>query len=170
VVGSSGSGKTTTAAAIAARLRVPHLELDAVHWLPGWEERDPDEFRRIVFDFAAQPRWVIDGNYMGRLGARIDHLVDTYVWLDLPRWRVMAAVLARTLRRGITGEELWGTGNREHLSSLFKREPTDNIVLWAWTQHDKNRNRYAASEQAGQHRWVRLRSRRAVERFLAAME
>ena len=79
VVGNSGSGKTTTAAAIAQRLGIPHLELDAVHWLPGWTERDPDDFRRIVDEFAAQPRWVIDGNYRGRLADRLDHLIDIYV-------------------------------------------------------------------------------------------
>ena len=166
VVGGSGSGKTTTAKALAQRLGIPRLELDTVHHLPGWEERDSDEFRDIVLEFATKPRWVIDGNYTGRLGDRIDHLVDTYVWLDLPRWRVVAAVLARTVRRGFTGEELWDTGNRERLSSLLKRDPLDNIVLWSWTQHHRNRDRYESKERAGQHRWIRLTSRRQVKRFL----
>jgi len=166
VVGSSGSGKTTAARAIAARLGIPLLELDAVHWMPGWQERDPEEFRQIVLHFAARPRWVIDGNYGGRLADRIDHLVDTYVWLDLPRWRVVAAVLARTLRRGVTRKELWGTGNRERLSSLFKREPADNIVLWSWSYYDKYSERYAAKQRDGQHRWIRLGSRRDLRRFL----
>ena len=166
VVGAAGSGKTTTAAALAARLGIPHLELDAVHWLPDWQERDADEFRAMVLEFAAAPRWVMDGNYTGRLGDGVDHLVDTYVWLDLPRWRVTLAVLVRSLRRGITGEELWGTGNRERLPSLLKREPIDNILLWSWTQHDRYRVRYQAKLQSGQHRWIRLTSRRAIRRFL----
>ncbi len=170
VVGSSGSGKTTTARAIAERLGIPHLELDAVHWLPDWEERDADEFRATVAGFAARPRWVIDGNYGGRMGEGIDHLVDTFVWLDLPRWRVFLAVLGRTLRRSITREELWGTGNRERIRTLFKRDPAENIVLWSWVHHDRYRERYEAIQRADRHRWIVLRSRRDVHRFLDTLE
>ncbi len=168
VVGSSGSGKSTTAAAIARTLDIPCLELDAVHWLPGWEERDAEEFRKIVLEFATQPRWVIDGNYSGRLGDRIDHLVDSYVWLDLPRWRVTAAVLGRTIRRSVTGEVLW-SGNRERLSSLLKRNPAENIVVWAWTQHRRQRERCDGLRRAGNQCWTRLRSRREVNRFLESL-
>jgi len=38
VYGQTGSGKTTVAARIARCLGVPHIELDAIHWLPGWAE------------------------------------------------------------------------------------------------------------------------------------
>ncbi len=31
VIGTSGSGKTTLARQISQRLRVPHIELDAIH-------------------------------------------------------------------------------------------------------------------------------------------
>jgi len=40
VVGSSCAGKTTFAAALSARLGVPHVQLDALHWLPDWVERE----------------------------------------------------------------------------------------------------------------------------------
>jgi adenylate kinase family enzyme len=165
VVGTSGSGKSTTAAAIARKLDIPYLELDSVHWLPGWQERDAEEFRRIIVDFAKQPRWVVDGNYSGRPGDRLDDLVDTYVWLDLPRWRVTLAVLRRTIRRGRTGEELW-SGNREHLLSLLKRDPLENVVLWSWTQHRRQREGYEEKTRTSSHRWIRLHSRREVNQFL----
>src|SRR4051794_28855788 len=130
VVGNAGSGKTTTAAAIATRLGLSHLELDAVHWLPEWQERDAEDFRRLVLEFAAAtPGWVIDGNYSGRLQDTLDDLVDTYIWLDLPRWRVSSAVAARSVRRALKHEELWNTGNREQISSLVKRHPNDNLLL-----------------------------------------
>lgn len=167
VVGSSGSGKTTTATAIAARLGIPRLELDSVHWLPDWQERDVDEFRRRALEFAtSHPRWVIDGNYTGRLGPTVDHLVDTFVWLDLPRWRVMAALLARTIRRSLTREQLWGTNNHERLRFLLSWDPHTNLMRWSWINHHKNRRRYGARAEAGAQHWVRLRSRREVREFL----
>ena len=36
VVGTSGAGKTTLARRIAALLMLPHIELDAINWQPGW--------------------------------------------------------------------------------------------------------------------------------------
>lgn len=43
-------------------------------------------------------------------------------------------VLVRTLRRGLTGVELWN-GNRETLRNLLRRDPQHNILLWSWTNH-----------------------------------
>jgi hypothetical protein len=36
VVGTSGSGKTTFARQLAARLDLPYYEMDALFWKPGW--------------------------------------------------------------------------------------------------------------------------------------
>ena len=170
VIGSSGSGKSTTAEAIARRLDIPRLELDGLHWLPGWRERDAEEFGRLVLDFAqSNPRWVIDGNYNGRLADRVDHLVDTFVWVDLPRWRIMTALLARTIRRSITRENLWGTGNTEKITNLLSRDPHTNLMVWSWTQHHRYQERYGGRMKSGRHRWIRLRSRGEVKRFLQGL-
>jgi hypothetical protein len=75
------------------------------------------------------------------------------VVLDLPRWRVMSQILPRTLRRAFTGEELWN-GNREHLRNLVSRDPEQNILLWSWTTHAKNRWRYRTA--ARDPRWAAL--------------
>ena len=54
VVGCSGSGKTTFARQLARLLGSPHIELDALHWLPNWVPRPTNEFRALVAQAVAQ--------------------------------------------------------------------------------------------------------------------
>jgi hypothetical protein len=63
VVGTSCSGKTTFATALAAALDVPQIELDALHWQPNWVEAPAEVFRADVAAAVAAERWVSDGNY-----------------------------------------------------------------------------------------------------------
>ncbi|MER6939714.1 shikimate kinase [Nocardioides sp. NPDC127514] len=46
VVGSSGSGKSTVARRLAETLGVRYVELDALHWRPGWVEEEHDGLGR----------------------------------------------------------------------------------------------------------------------------
>lgn len=48
VVGTSGAGKTTIACQIAARLGLPHVELDELHWDANWNEAPLPVFRTRV--------------------------------------------------------------------------------------------------------------------------
>ena len=62
VVGSSGSGKTTAARAVAERLGYARLELDSVYHQADWAALTDDEFRSTAQDFVSRDQWVIDGN------------------------------------------------------------------------------------------------------------
>lgn len=169
VVGNSGAGKTTFARALAHRLGVPHRELDEVFWDAGWVKKDGDVARAILREFldGSPGGWVVDGNWT-QMRAGLAEDVDVLVWLDYPRWVVMPRVVRRTLARGLLRRELWH-GNREDLRSLARREPEDNIVLWAWTNHDVYREQYRREAASGEVPVVRLRHPREARRWLAAL-
>ena len=103
VTGTTGSGKTTLALAVASRLGLPHAEQDAWNHLPGWQEAPLAQFRAAVDTFTAQTAWVMDGNYTkaNDIGwAR----ADTLIWLDYSAPLVFWQLLRRTLRRGCADE------------------------------------------------------------------
>lgn len=173
VVGTAGSGKTTTAAAIAARVAVPHLELDSVFHQPGWEPLDELEFRHRVEGFVAERAWVIDGIYSA-VADLVRPRADTIVWLNLPRSVVMRQLILRTIRRVGRREVLWN-GNRERWRNFFTLDPEESVIAWAWTHYDENGRRFEAmqaeveSTPAAGATFVRLRSRAQVDAFLAAL-
>jgi adenylate kinase family enzyme len=170
VVGNSGSGKTTMAAGLAAALGIPHLELDSVFHQAGWQALPREEFRAAVREFAAGEAWVIDGNYSSALRDILWERADTVVWLDPPRYRVMARLAWRTLRRLASGVELWN-GNRERWSNLFRLDPEESILRWAWTQHRPCRERYlrdSADPALAHLEFIRLRTTAETAAFARA--
>jgi adenylate kinase family enzyme len=170
IVGSSGSGKTSLARIISERLGIPHLELDAVNHQPDWKPLPHEEFQAAVRPLVAEVAWVIDGNYRS---TGVQDIVwgraDTVIWLDLPRWTTIRRVTARSIKRSATREELWN-GNREQWTNLIHPNPEINIVMWTWTRYAQTRTRYESdseSDERGNVHWIRLRSQREIDEFVA---
>ena len=99
VYGAACSGKTTVAGSIAEKINVPHIEIDAIYWLPGWEEKPLEEFRADLSDALSQnpDGWVCDGNY-SRVRDLTLPFADTVVWLRPPFrvafWRLLKRTVA----------------------------------------------------------------------------
>jgi adenylate kinase family enzyme len=168
VVGSSGSGKTTFAAALARRLGVPHIELDSIFHQPGWTELPLEQFLERVGASTSSDGWVIDGNYPAVLQSIVWPRADTIVWLDLPRSLVITRIVPRTLTRVIFRRRLWNE-NRERWENLFSRDPERSIIAWSWAKHAEYRARYegAMQDPRWEHaRFVRLTTPRAIRDFL----
>ncbi len=166
VVGPSGSGKTTVAHRIGAARRLPHTELDALWWDANWTEVGSDEFRRRLAPVVATDRWILCGNYFS-MGMRDDAWprADTIVWIDLAKWRTILRIVRRTIRRSVTGVELWA-GNRETLRTILRR---DELLRFAWRAYPKYRARYSGirDDPALAHLTViRLGSPRSVRAWL----
>jgi adenylate kinase family enzyme len=159
VIGTSGSGKTTLARALAARMKIPFIELDSMFHQANWVVLPDAEFRARVGALVNSERWVIDGNYYHVVHDLVWDRATTIVWLDLPRWQIMTQVVWRSVSRAAMRKELWN-GNRERWSALLTAE---HPIRWAWRTYHERRQRY---EQLLDARWVRLRSRREMQRWL----
>jgi adenylate kinase family enzyme len=167
VLGTTGSGKSWLAERLAARDGLRLIELDALFWGKDWQPAPLELFRYRVEREIRDGDWIVVGNY-GQVRDLTWRAADTLVWLDLPFPLVMWRLFRRTMRRSLTKENLWGTGNTESVvRSLFSRQ---SILLYAMKTHRKNRARFAIEcEFLGKDKTVvRLTSAREVERFLQA--
>ena len=167
VVGTSGSGKTTLARQLAQRLRIPHIELDAIYWGPDWTPAPPDVFRERATVALNGRTWTVDGNYSAVRDV-VWRRADTLVWLDYPLPVVIGRVTSRTIHRAVTGERLW-SNNRENLrQALFSR---DSMILYALRTYRRRRKQYPlllGDPQYAHLHVVRLQWPGAAQKWLAA--
>jgi adenylate kinase family enzyme len=164
VTSASGTGGTTVGRELAARLRVPFYELDALFWRPGWVESTGDELRAAVEPIVATDAWVIDGSYQSKIGQLVLGSADVVVWLDLPMRVWLSRLVRRTLRRARSGEELWD-GNRESRRTAFLSR--DSLILFTLRHFRARRRTYPV--RFADYDLVRLRSQREIERFLRSV-
>ena len=164
--GASGSGKTTLAMAVAARLGLPHTELDGLYHQPHWTELDTGAFRDQVGRVVAGDRWVVDGNYR-QVRDLVWERAEMIVILDLPRSMVMGQLIWRSVTRAAVGRELWN-GNRESFSNLLSTDADRNVVLWSWRTHHRYRQEVPEEvrARAPHARLIILRSRRQISVFV----
>lgn len=161
IIGPGGAGKSTLARRLGARLGLEVFHLDKFYWRPGWVEPARDEWLEILAALAARDSWIMDGNYSGSLDLRLARC-DTVVLLDLPRplclWRIVRRRLA------------YRAATRPDMAEGCPERLTPEFVRWVWGYPRRSRPKVLArlaAAGAGK-RIIRLRSRREVERFLAA--
>jgi len=100
IIGISGSGKSTLANKLGKKLNIPVFHLDKYYWNVGWKERyaTKKEFNTVAEGFTNNDTWIIDGNYRGSIGVRLQK-ADTIIFLDYPKilglWRSFKRVFNR---------------------------------------------------------------------------
>jgi hypothetical protein len=97
VLGNAGSGKSTFARRLGARLALPVVHLDLLFWEPRWKEPDNDVFRSRLSAAIAGDAWVCEGNYARRSFDLRLGKADLVVWLATPRLLCLGRVVLRTL-------------------------------------------------------------------------
>ncbi|WP_105565184.1 P-loop NTPase family protein [Microbacterium halophytorum] len=169
VAGVTGVGKTTLAARVGRLLDVPHVEIDDLHWGPGWAPRPDflDEVRKL----ASSGAWVTEWQYSDARPILLDR-AQALVWIDLPfrvqYWRL----IKRTVRRRVRRVALWRAGMVEPpLWTIFTNP--EHILRWGWRTRNKYRREFGdvLSELAARDdfEFVHLRSVREVDRWVASL-
>ncbi len=141
VVGAPGAGKSTLARRLADRLDAYRIELDALHFLPGWELRPEEAVRADVGQAVAADRWVACGNWRG-VRDLVWGRATGVVWLDYSLAVCFERLLKRTVGRCWSGEE-FHNGNREHFTTQFFSK--DSLLLYLLREHGRRREDLGAA-------------------------
>ncbi len=165
-----GGGKTTLSCALGDKLQLPVVELDALHWLPGWVERDSDEFQKLTRDtIDAYPGgWIVDGNYGGKIGGTVLEQADTLIWLDLPFHTISWRVFKRSIERARDRQVICGENVESWRQSFLSR---DSLLLFLLNRrlfgHKASIQRREAliDEHGSQAQLIRLRSAKSLNHF-----
>ncbi len=172
VIGNTGSGKSTLAEELARRLGLAFVELDALFWLPGWTEPEPEDFRAKVRAAIEGGRWIAAGNYTSRTEDITWPEAQVAIHLDLGLARSLWRVVRRAWLRSRSQELLWGTNRETFAKHLKVWSGKDSLINWAVQSHLTRRPGMLAKRH--DPRWahidfVRLRSQSEVDRWLKAV-
>ena len=167
VYGATGSGKTTLASALGARLGLPYHSMDDLTWEPGWVAVGEHLQRDRVREICATDDWVIDAAYGIWRDIPLTR-ADLIVGLDLPRWLSFGRLLRRTFRNVVQRRSLCN-GNHETWRGSFLSY--DSILVWHSKSFRRKRQRMRAwaADPEFPVAIVLLRSPREVKRWFAAL-
>jgi adenylate kinase family enzyme len=165
ILGTSCSGKSTFARKLSRALGVPHIELDALHWGPNWQEAEDKIFQARVAAALQTPSWIVDGSYGRKIGDTVSSKRNCVLWIDVGLPLILFRFFKRSIKRSWTKELLWG-GCRETLrNSIFQK---DSLLLWILKHHRASRNKYLSMLENPPHGTavIRLKNTQEMEDFL----
>ncbi len=165
VVGSSCSGKTVMAEAISRRLGLPHIEVDAMVWLPEWSLPSDDALLAQVSRVTASDAWVIDGVFPEHRKL-VWSRADTVVWLNYPMTVVFMRALRRTLKRCLTHEPLGQHNVETWQRTFFSRNSQLLWVVQSWRKRRRDYPKIMRRPEFSHLRFVQIRSPQQAQAWL----
>lgn len=158
IMGCSGAGKSTLARNLGEITGLPVVHIDRLFWKSGWVESTKAEIDRKILAVAAEPKWILDGNYSRTLQARLDRC-DLVVYLDFPRLFCILSVMRRFLKNAGQIRPDMAEGCPEKIDWEF--------INWIWTYNGKHRNKFLGMlGEMPKEKVVILKNRREVNRFV----
>jgi adenylate kinase family enzyme len=160
VIGPCGAGKSTAATELGELLGLPVHHLDRMHWREGWVEGSREELVAALAPILAGERWLIDGNYGGTMGERLER-ADTVVYLDYPIRLCLWRALRRAWRyRGASRPDM-APGCPERFDPAF--------LLYILTFRRGPRRRTEDRLRAHAHKVRRFAGPRALRRWMDSL-
>lgn len=160
LIGYSGCGKSTLAKFLGESYGIPVLHLDKIHWLPGWEEQEPEKEQAAVKEFMDRtPQWVIDGNYTSLEHERRMEEADKILFFSFNRFVCLFRAVKRFLEnRGRTRESMT-EGCEEKIDWEF---------IW-WILHDgrtkKHKDWYARIARRYPKKVIIIKNQKELDAF-----
>ncbi len=135
-----GGGKSTLARAICAKYNHSYIELDSIHWMPNWVERNPEDERLEIYRAIdnAGSKWVVDGNYFNITSGAVISRADTVIFVNMP-WSIMFwRVFLRSVKRAVDKKKICGDNYESFRQTFLSKE---SLLLWHIQTRDKYKNR-----------------------------
>ncbi|MFY0631303.1 MAG: AAA family ATPase [Flavobacteriaceae bacterium] len=165
ITGTTCTGKTTLGKKLMKEISVPQIDLDDLHFLPNWVEK---EKRRFVEDVNNEIKgleeWIVTGSYQTLLKDTVWQEASTIVWLDYPLNLIVRRFFIRTWKRVVFKEKCCGE-NYETLSKTFSKE---SLFLWIFKTYwnRKKRMNNWMNGAFSDKKWIVLQSPKDEKRLI----
>ncbi|APZ47050.1 hypothetical protein BW723_12495 [Polaribacter reichenbachii] len=132
ITGTTCTGKTTLGKKISKEFGIPQIDLDDLHFLPNWVEKENEEFVNDVnSEVAKHQEWIVTGSYQSLLKDSVWQEATLIVWLDYSLSLVLRRYFIRTYKRVFLKEKCCGE-NYETLGRTFSKE---SLFLWIFKSY-----------------------------------
>jgi adenylate kinase family enzyme len=168
IIGTSATGKSSLAQAIAQKFKLKYIEQDRHYWLPGWQVTPKEQFFTSVVKEISEDSWVICGNYSStqeEVWKRATHVI----WLNFPLRTALSRGICRTFRRVLNNLECCN-GNYESLRRVLR--PKDSIIWYIFKSHRRLESHYTSSKLNGKFDhliFLEFKSPTQAEKWLNAL-
>jgi len=138
ITGTSCTGKTTLGKNLAEELSITQIDLDDLHFLPNWVEKENNLFIKEVNEAVdVLEDWIVSGSYQTVLKDTLWEKASVIVWLDYPLNLILRRCCIRTFRRVFYKEMCCG----ENYETLNRMLFIENMFVWIFKTYWKRKKR-----------------------------
>jgi len=138
ITGTSCTGKTTLGEKLSKELSINQIDLDDLHFLPNWVEKEDEQFiNEVNYRVDRLDEWIVTGSYQTVLKDTLWEKASIIVWLDYPLNLILRRCFIRTFRRIVYKEKCCG----ENYESLTRMLFEENMFTWILKTYWKRKRR-----------------------------